>query len=67
MVSIDTLNIFLPESSNAFVDEQVNLEEPIGALVVLDWLGSLDEADERYALLQDPANLPVALAAPSVP
>jgi membrane protein len=40
--------------------DPLHLEEPIGALVALDWLGRLDEADERYVLLQDPANLPVA-------
>jgi membrane protein len=40
--------------------DPLHLEEPIGALVALDWLGRLDEDDERYVLLQDPANLPVA-------
>ena len=40
--------------------DPLHLEEPIGALVALDWLGRLDEEDERYVLLQDPANLPVA-------
>jgi membrane protein len=32
----------------------------VGALVALDWLGRLDEDGERYVLLQDPANLPLA-------
>ena len=40
--------------------DPLHLEEPIGALVALDWLGRLDEEDERYVLLQDPAHLPVA-------
>jgi membrane protein len=40
--------------------DPLHLEEPVGALVALDWLGRLDEEDERYVLLQDPANLPVA-------
>lgn len=40
--------------------DPLHLEESIGALVALDWLGRLDEEDERYVLLQDPANLPVA-------
>ena len=40
--------------------DPLHLEEPVGALVALDWLGRLDEDDERYVLLQDPANLPVA-------
>jgi membrane protein len=40
--------------------DPLHLEEPIGALVALDWLGRLDEADERYVLLQDPVLLPVA-------
>ncbi|MBT9551899.1 MAG: YihY family inner membrane protein [Hydrogenophaga sp.] len=40
--------------------DPLHLEEPVGALVALDWLGRLDEADERYVLLQDPVNLPLA-------
>jgi membrane protein len=40
--------------------DPLHLEEPIGALVALDWLGRLDEEDERYVLLQDPVHLPVA-------
>lgn len=40
--------------------DPLHLEEPIGTLVALDWLGRLDEEDERYVLLQDPAHLPLA-------
>ena len=40
--------------------DPLHLEEPVAAMVALDWLGRLDEADERYVLLQDPANLPLA-------
>lgn len=40
--------------------DALHLEEPIGAMVALDWLGRLDEEDERYVLLQAPAQLPVA-------
>lgn len=40
--------------------DPLHLEDPIGAMVALDWLGRLDEADERYVLLQDPAHMPVA-------
>ena len=40
--------------------DSLHLEEPIGAMVTLDWLGRLDEDDERYVLLQDPAHLPLA-------
>jgi membrane protein len=40
--------------------DPLHLEEPVGALVALDWLGRLDEDQERYVLLQDPAQLPLA-------
>lgn len=40
--------------------DPLHLEDPVGALVALDWLGRLDEEDERYVLLQDAANLPLA-------
>ncbi len=40
--------------------DPLHLEEPVAAMVALDWLGRLDEADERYVLLQDPANLSLA-------
>lgn len=40
--------------------DPLHLEEPVGALVALDWLGRLDEEDERYVLLQDPEHLPLA-------
>lgn len=35
--------------------EPLQLEEPVAALVALDWLGRLDEEGERYVLLIDPA------------
>jgi membrane protein len=35
--------------------EALQLEEPVAALVALDWLGRLDEEGERYVLLIDPA------------
>lgn len=34
--------------------EALQLEEPVAALVALDWLGRLDEEGERYVLLIDP-------------
>ncbi len=40
--------------------DPLHLEDPVGALVAMDWLGRLDEEDERYVLLQDPAHLPLA-------
>jgi len=40
--------------------DPLHLEEPVGALVALDWLGRLDEDQERYVLLQDPEQLPLA-------
>jgi membrane protein len=40
--------------------DPLHLEEPIGTLVALDWLGRLDEEGERYVLLVDLANLPLA-------
>ena len=40
--------------------DPLHLEEPIAAMVALDWLGRLDEEEERYVLLQDPAHLPLA-------
>ncbi|MBS3996281.1 MAG: YihY family inner membrane protein [Hydrogenophaga sp.] len=36
--------------------DPLQLEEPVAALVGLDWLGRLDEDDERYVLLVDPAH-----------
>ncbi|MDM7942544.1 MAG: YihY family inner membrane protein [Hydrogenophaga sp.] len=40
--------------------EALQLEEPVAALVSLDWLGRLDEDGERYVLLVDPARTPMA-------
>lgn len=40
--------------------DALQLEEPVAALVALDWLGRLDEEDERYVLLVDPAATPMA-------
>jgi membrane protein len=40
--------------------DALQLEEPVAALVGLDWLGRLDEEDERYVLLVDPAQTPLA-------
>ncbi|MGI9219189.1 MAG: YihY family inner membrane protein [Hydrogenophaga sp.] len=40
--------------------DPLHLEEPVAALVALDWLGRLDEEDERYVLLQDPQHLALA-------
>lgn len=40
--------------------DPLQLEAPVAAMVALDWLGRLDEDDERYVLLQDPAHLPLA-------
>lgn len=40
--------------------DPLHLEEPVAALAALDWLGRLDEKEERYVLLQDPQTLPVA-------
>jgi membrane protein len=38
----------------------LQLEEPVAALVALDWLGRLDEEGERYLLLIDPVQTPLA-------
>lgn len=38
----------------------LQLEQPVAALVALDWLGRLDEADERYVLLIEPESTPLA-------
>ena len=35
--------------------DALQLEEPVAALVALDWLGRLDEEGERYVLLIDPS------------
>jgi membrane protein len=40
--------------------DALQLEEPVAALVALDWLGRLDEDGERYVLLVDPASTPMA-------
>jgi len=40
--------------------DALQLEEPVAALVALDWLGRLDEDGERYVLLVDPALTPMA-------
>jgi len=39
--------------------EALQLEEPVAALVALDWLGRLDEESERYVLLIDPDTTPL--------
>ncbi|KRB97831.1 hypothetical protein ASE11_13440 [Hydrogenophaga sp. Root209] len=41
--------------------DALQLEEPVAALVSLDWLGRLDEDGERYVLLVDPVSTPLAL------
>ncbi|WP_332741114.1 YihY family inner membrane protein [Hydrogenophaga sp.] len=40
--------------------DALQLEEPVAALVSLDWLGRLDEDGERYVLLVDPVSTPLA-------
>ncbi len=40
--------------------DPLQLEEPVAALVALDWLARLDEDAERYVLLIDPAVTPIA-------
>jgi len=40
--------------------DALQLEEPVAALVALDWLGRLDEDGERYVLLVDPTGTPMA-------
>ena len=40
--------------------DALQLEEPVAALVALDWLGRLDEDGERYVLLVDPTLTPMA-------
>jgi membrane protein len=37
----------------------LQLEQPVAALVALDWLARLDEDGERYVLLIDPAQTPM--------
>jgi len=46
--------------AHALQVDALQLKEPVAALVALDWLGRLDEEEERYVLLQDPALLPLA-------
>jgi len=46
--------------AHALQVDALQLKEPVAALVALDWLGRLDEEEERYVLLQDPAHLPLA-------
>jgi membrane protein len=40
--------------------DPLQLEEPVAALVALDWLGRLDEDAERYVLLVDPEVTPMS-------
>jgi membrane protein len=40
--------------------DALQLEEPVAAMVKLDWLGRLDEDGERYVLLVDPTVTPLA-------
>ena len=40
--------------------DPLQLEEPVGALVALDWLGRLNEEGERYVVLVDPDTTPMA-------
>ncbi|MDR7148389.1 membrane protein [Hydrogenophaga palleronii] len=40
--------------------EALQLEEPVAAMVALDWLGRLDEDDERYVLLIAPERISLA-------
>ncbi|MFM6985619.1 MAG: YihY family inner membrane protein [Hydrogenophaga sp.] len=40
--------------------DALHLEEPLAAMLALDWLGCLDETQGRYVLLQDPGQLPLA-------
>jgi len=40
--------------------DALQLEEPMGAMLALDWVGRLDEEGGRYVLLQDVERLPVA-------
>jgi membrane protein len=37
----------------------LQLEEPLAVLQALDWVGRLDEAEQRYVLLADPAITPL--------
>ncbi len=43
--------------------DPLQLEEPVAALVALDWLGRLNEEGERYVVLIDPATTPMAALA----
>jgi membrane protein len=40
--------------------EALQLEEPVAAMVALDWVGRLDEDDERYVLLIAPERMSLA-------
>jgi membrane protein len=40
--------------------DDLQLEAPLQTLIHLDWIGKLDEADERYILLADPAKTQLA-------
>ena len=40
--------------------DPLNLEDPAAHMVALDWMGKLGEEDERYVLLRDLDNMPMA-------
>ncbi len=40
--------------------DELQLEEPLAALLALDWVGRLDEDAQRHVLLADPKALPLA-------
>lgn len=55
-----TCGLSLDALAQALRADPLHVEEAIGALVAIDWLGRLDEDRERYVLLRDPVSLPVA-------
>ncbi|MCB2016434.1 MAG: YihY family inner membrane protein [Hydrogenophaga sp.] len=56
----DARGMSLEGLAQALRVDPLHLEEPIGAMVALDWIGRLDENEERYVLLQEPEHMPVA-------
>lgn len=62
----------LSELASSLQVDELQLEEPLEALMALDWVGLLDEERARYVLLADPASTPLAplvqtLLLPTVP
>ena len=68
----DGVGLSLDALSRQLRVSDLQLEEPLEALLALDWVARLDEDAQRYVLLVDPACTPLAplverLLLPAVP